>query len=91
MLTCMPISNDGSVVEVSLLMGQVHDTMCKEEDRVSNNHWVHLGASWGHITVVAYCILSVAPCEMAWAPYKGKFSCGAKFCIFRIKLQDAKI
>ena len=41
-------------------MGQVHETMCKEEDRVSYNHQVHLGVSWEHITVLAYCVWSAA-------------------------------
>ena len=38
-------------------MGRVHETMCKEEDRVSNNQ-VHLGVSQEHITVLAYCVRS---------------------------------
>ena len=53
------MSNDGSVMEVSLLgsTGQVHETTHKEEDKVSNNHRVHLGVSREHITVLAYFIV----------------------------------
>ena len=55
----MPKSEDGSVTEVSLLdgTGQVHETMRTEEDGVSNNHQVHLGVSWEHVTVLAYCVI----------------------------------
>jgi len=65
----MPISNDGSVMEVSLLdnMGQVHEVMRKEEDRVSYNHQVLLGVPWKHITVLVYCVWSAAP--MRWHGY----------------------
>ena len=68
-LTYMPISNGGSVMEVSLLdsMGQVHEAMRKEEDRVSYNHQVHLGGPWEHITVLVYRVWSAAP--MRWHGY----------------------
>jgi len=48
-------------------MGQVHEVMRKEEDRVSYNHQVLLGVPWKHITVLVYCVWSAAP--MRWHGY----------------------
>ena len=48
-------------------MGQVHEAMRKEEDRVSYNHQVHLGVPWEHITVLVYRVWSAAP--MRWHEY----------------------
>jgi len=42
-------------------MGQVHQTVCNDVDRVSYSHQVHLGVSWEHITVCAYWIWLAAP------------------------------